>query len=151
MYNPYTSYKQNQVENASQEDILLQLVQGALVRIKQARHLWDQDRKREAREKRVRAMDIVVYLDNTLDRENGGEIAEELDALYAYMIREMTAAATKDDFERLAPVQEVLETLYEAWKDAVAEYKKTKNGSAGMQEKVTAGTGAEQGRQALSG
>ena len=131
----YNPYQKNQIQDASQEDILLQLVEGGIVRLKQARDLWDRGEKGRARERRQRAYEIIAYLDGTLDRENGGQIAEELEALYAYMMREVTASVRKDDFERLTDVEEVLATLYNGWKDAVAEYKEGIRSTAG-QEKV---------------
>lgn len=123
MMNPYTSYQQNQILESSVEDILLQLVQGALVRAKQAQYLWNNEEKTRARERCLQCMNIVCYLDETLDRENGGPIVEELEALYAYMIREITRATLQDNMNNLTPVQDVLHTLYQGWKDAVDEYK----------------------------
>ena len=129
---PYSFYKQNQVANASREDIMLQLVQGALIRVRGARDKWSEGEWIRARELRVQAQDIISYLNETLDFENGGDLAFELDALYHYMNREILESARKDDFERLQPVAEILETLYEGFKDAVEEYKKMKNDSAGQ-------------------
>jgi len=129
---PYSFYKQNQVASASREDIMLQLVQGALIRIKGARDKWSEGERIRARELRVQAHEIISYLNETLDFENGGELAEELDALYAFMIREITESSRQDDCEILQPVQEILESLYEGWKEAVEEYKKMKNDANGQ-------------------
>ena len=129
---PYSFYKKNQVESAPREDIMLQLVQGAQIRIKGAMDKWNEGEKIRARELRVQAQDIISYLSETLDFEDGGDLAYELDALYNYMNRELLESARQDDFERLQPVAEILDTLHEGFKDAVEEYKKTKNGSAGQ-------------------
>ena len=129
---PYSFYKQNQVANASNEDIMLQLVQGALIRVKGARDKWSEGERIRARELRVQAHEIISYLDETLDFENGGELAEELDGIYAYMLREIMESSRQDDCEILQPVQEILESLYEGFKDAVEQYKKMKNDSAGQ-------------------
>lgn len=137
---PYSFYKKNQVENAPAEDIMLQLVEGALIRIKGARDKWSQGERIRARELRVQAHEIISYLNETLDFENGGDLAFELDALYAYMLREIVESSRHDDCELLQPVQELLETLYEGWKDAVEQYKKERAGAgqAGM-EKASVG------------
>ena len=135
MMNPYASYQQNQILESAPEDIMLQLVQGALVRAKQARDLWFEGEKVRARERSLQCMHIVCYLDETLDRENGGEIVDELEALYAFMIRELSKATRHNDISLVSPVQEVLSTLYDGWKDAVAEYKESQKHGAG-QEKV---------------
>src|SRR6056297_2865237 len=108
--NPYASYTKNQVANASREDILLQLYHGAIIRLRQARELWEEGEKSRAMERRGQALEIIAYLDETLDMDNGGELAEELDALYAYMIREINTSTRQMDFDRLQTVEESLET-----------------------------------------
>mgnify|MGYP006292548055 CR=1 FL=1 len=138
MMNPYASYQQNQILESAPEDIMLQLVQGALVRAKQARDLWFEGEKVRARERSMQCMHIVCYLDETLDREHGGEIVDELEALYAYIIRELSKATRHNDMSLVSPVQEVLTTLYEGWKEAVVDFKESKKAEAG-QEKVGAG------------
>lgn len=124
MITHYNSYQKNQVLEAAPEDILLQLIQGAIVRLKQAQDLFSSGKKGRARERRQRAYAIIAYLDGILDRENQPEISAELEALYAYMLREISESTRHDDFERLKDVGDVLTTLYEGWKDVVAEYKK---------------------------
>ena len=136
---PYSYYKRTQVESASREDIMLQLVNGALVRVRGARDKWSEGERIRARELRVQAHEIISYLDETLDFENSREIAEELDALYAYMLREIAESSRQDDCEILQPVQEVLETLYQGWRDAVEEYKQEKASVTSSRQTSVAG------------
>ena len=124
---PYASYQKAQVVEASPEELMLQLYQGALVRLKQAQDLWSKGEEDPARQKRLQAMDIICYLDETLDREQESELVEELEALYAFMIREVTKSTRHDDFDRLDAVYDVLQTMYKGWKEAVIEYKKEQN------------------------
>lgn len=130
MNDPYSFYKQNQIANATQEELMLQLLQGALIRVKGAREMWHKGEKVRAMEMRSRAQDIICYLDETLDFENGGDMAYELDALYAFMNREILRSARERDFEILANVEDVLNDLYVGFRDAVEEYKKAKTGAA---------------------
>ena len=130
--NPYNFYKKNQVQSAPREDIMLQLMQGALIRVKGAIDKRNEGEQINARELRSQAQKIINYLHETLDFQNGGDLAFELEVLYDYMNREILESARKDDFERLQPVVEILETLYEGFKDAVEEYKKMRNDSAGQ-------------------
>ena len=130
--NPYNFYKKNQVQSAPREDIMLQLMQGALIRVKGAIDKRNEGERIRARELRSQAQKIINYLHETLDFQNGGDLAFELEVLYDYMNREILESARKDDFERLQPVVEILETLYEGFKDAVEEYKKMRNDSAGQ-------------------
>ena len=135
---PYASYQQVQVLESAPEDIMLQLYQGALVRIKQAQELWSKDEKDAARQKRLQAMDIICYLDETLDRDDESGLVDELEALYAFMVRELTTSTRHDDFERLDVVYDVLKSLYAGWKEAVAAYKEEQKHGAHVngQEKV---------------
>jgi flagellar protein FliS len=117
----YTAYQKNAIETSSKEDILLKLFEGAILRLKQAGQLWEDDKKPQAREKRTQALAIITELDNTLDRQNGEPgLVEELEALYGFMIREMNRATLQDEFERLQPVVDTMQTLYAGFKYAVA-------------------------------
>ncbi len=144
----YNPYQKSQVMEAQPEDILVQLMEAAVIRLKQAREQWAEGNKERAREKRSQVFDIISYLDITLDMENGGKLAEELDALYAYMLNEITKCSLRDDFELLKDVQEIMSTLLKGWKDAAAEYKKEKlgmqpgNGYAGQDDAQRSYVGA---------
>ena len=144
MNNPYAIYQTNAVTTLSQEDILLKLLEGAKLRVKQAIELNSEGEKIKAREKRQRALEIVTELDSTLDRENEAQdVVENLDALYGFMIREFNNATLQDSFERLQPIQEVLEDLYQGFQDAVREVKKN-NGSMANQTYPETGSKQEE-------
>ncbi len=124
--NPYTSYKSNQVKNASAEDLTLQLLEGARIRIRGARDNWRQGEHVRASELRSQARKIIDYLDETLDFKVDGNIAYDLDALYNFMSREINHSIRDKDFERLAGVEEILGTLHQGFMDAAREYKREK-------------------------
>jgi len=124
--NPYSSdslnaYRKTQVENAAPGELLLQLMEAAIRHAKQARVNGTAGETVPAREHALKTLDIVMELDNTLDRENGGEVVEDLEALYAFLEREIGDAQIKAEFERFADVEEILQNLYQGWKDAVAQ------------------------------
>ncbi len=120
--NAYTTYKRNEFESATPETIMLKLFEGAIIRLKQARQEYSDGELLLARELRSQALAIITELDNTLDRENGDpDLVNELDGLYAYMIREINTSTAKDDFNRLDSVIDTLHTLYEGFEDAVAQ------------------------------
>ena len=114
------AYRRTQVEAASPEQILLQLMEAAIRHAKQARAKGAAGEDALARENALRVLDIVNELDNTLDRQQGGEVAEELEAIYAFLQREISDANMKGEFERFADVATILYNLYQGWKDAVA-------------------------------
>ncbi|MFP4035856.1 MAG: flagellar export chaperone FliS [Desulfovermiculus sp.] len=136
----YNPYQQSQLQNVPREDLLLQLVEGAIIRLEQAqehsrkgdeadsRALYIKE-KSMARSLRNKAYDIISYLNDTLDSKAEPELVDSLQSLYGYMMREITNSNLKDDFSILDPVIEVMSTLFDGWKDAVSEYKKMKNSS----------------------
>ena len=118
------SYQKYTVQSSSPEDIMLQLMEGGVSRLNRARACWTDGEETRARELRSQALAIITELDSSLDRENGPkDVVDELEALYAYMEREIAASAPKDDFDRLQPVQEVFESIHRAFEAATAEYK----------------------------
>ncbi|MEA3221858.1 MAG: flagellar export chaperone FliS, partial [Thermodesulfobacteriota bacterium] len=53
-----------------------------------------------------------------LDREKGGELAENLSVLYRYLMGRLGAANIKNDPEALEEVERLLRELYEGFKGA---------------------------------
>jgi flagellar secretion chaperone FliS len=120
--NPYMhQYRQNQVQTASREQILIMLYDGAIqfvVKARQAENSCDR------REPISRAMAIIVELSDTLDRDIGGEIADNLDGLYSFMIHSLTQANLKKEVEPLEIVEKLLRDLRETWAEAIELAKK---------------------------
>lgn len=62
-----------------------------------------------------KAMDIIAYLQTCLDKEKGGELAANLDALYDYMIRRLLDASSENKPELLDEVSSLLQEVGNAW------------------------------------
>ncbi len=134
----HRSYERYSVEAAPREDIMLKLMEGALIRLNRARECWAEGEETRARELRSQALAIITEFDTALDRENGPpDLVETLEGLYAYMEREIAASAPKDDFDRLQPVQDVLTRVYRAFEEATEEYKREQAGEARAEAAVT--------------
>lgn len=122
--NASASYKKNAIKIASAEEIMLMLMEGAVMRLKSARQCWADQEHARARELRSESFAIITELDNTLDRTKGDpELIQELDALYSFMIRQLNEVAFRDDFDKLQAVEETMVSLYSGFKDAVATIK----------------------------
>ena len=61
------------------------------------------------------AISIIDGLRMSLDKEAGGEIAQNLDGLYGYMQQRLLQANLKNDAEILTEVSTLLHTLKDAW------------------------------------
>lgn len=115
----WNQYQQNQVTTSTPEQILIMLYDGAIRFTGQAMEaIANQDRVRKA-ESISRAMAIVCTLSDTLDHEIGGEIADNLDALYNFMIRELTNANLNNDPAHLQTVENLLVDLRQTWQEAI--------------------------------
>ncbi len=125
--NPYMNqYQNNQVTTASPEQILIMLYDGA-IRFVNLAIQGIQERNVEKRNLHIKkAVSIVSEFRATLDHEVGGEMASNLDALYDFMIREMTRASIKNDTSILQPVLNILSELREAWVEAAVIVRKEK-------------------------
>ncbi len=63
------------------------------------------------------AADIIEHLLMTLDFERGGEIAENLDRLYKFMIRHLIDVDLRNDPQPARDVIKLLEPLHRSWRE----------------------------------
>ncbi len=112
-------YQNNHILNASSEQILIMLYDGAIRFTRQAVLGIEENKPSMKLEGISRAMAIVAEFSNTLDREVGGEIADNLDGLYHFMMRELTAARSESSVDRLRVVEDLLLDLRSTWAEAI--------------------------------
>ncbi|MFP3567206.1 flagellar export chaperone FliS [Paraburkholderia sp. SIMBA_030] len=104
------------VMGASPHRLIVMLYQGARQAIAQARMYVQQGNVPARGEAIGKAIQIVESgLQQSLNIEAGGEIAERLNALYGYMSRRLLEANIKQSEAMLVEVDGLLATLEEAW------------------------------------
>lgn len=119
-------YKQTAVKTANRGQILIMLYEAAIQNIKRAIIALDKD-KIDVQLKGAsigKAHDIINELLNTLDFDVGGNIATELERLYNFMTEQLVKANFENSKEPLVTVQNLLETLLSAWREAVDQVNK---------------------------
>jgi len=121
-------YKQNLINTATPEQILLMLYDGAIRFTRQAMMAEEQGNQPEKLGRISKTMAILVEFSNTLDHEIGGQIAADLDGLYQFMIRELNAARKDESGEKLKTVEGLLVGLRETWGQAVDINRDQKSG-----------------------
>lgn len=122
--NRLNQYQENEILTASREQLLIMLYDGAIRFTRQAIsgvEIDDHDQRRYGVSK---ALAIITEFSNSLDRGIGGQIADDLDALYDFMIREMTQANLKNDISKLQVVEKLLVELRQTWSEAIEINKK---------------------------
>jgi flagellar protein FliS len=104
------------VMGASPHRLIVMLYQGARQAIAQARMHLQHGNVAARGEAIGKAIQIVESgLQQSLNVEAGGEIAERLNALYSYMSRRLLEANIKQSEAMLVEVDGLLATLEEAW------------------------------------
>ena len=104
------------VMGASPHRLIVMLYQGARQAIAQARMHVQQGNVAGRGEAIGKAIQIVESgLQQSLNLEVGGEIAQRLNALYSYMSRRLLEANIKESEAMLVEVDGLLATLEEAW------------------------------------
>jgi flagellar protein FliS len=100
------------------EQILAQLAtaQGCMGRIQNNLPLIDVIEKGKALGKAIR---LVDQLNNTLDMERGQKIAENLRALYVYMLARLTLANVSNDPKIVAEVMSLIQKVKTGWDQIV--------------------------------
>ena len=66
----------------------------------------------------AKAADIIAELRGVLDFEAGGDLSVQLSALYGFWAKEISAAESRLDAERLERVATMVAELYESWESA---------------------------------
>lgn len=118
--NAYMSqYQNNAVSTASPERLLIMLYDGAIRNVARAQRGLEQGRLADKLEGISKAIAIVAELSNTLNFEIGGEISENLAALYDFMIRELVKANLENRIESLQVVDNLLRDLRSTWEEAI--------------------------------
>lgn len=98
--------------------ILLTAYEGLVRLLERARRGIEEKNPKERGEAIGKALAVIGELDCALDREVGGEIAENLENLYRFASLQLTLANMKNDPNALDAARRVIETLKEAFEQA---------------------------------
>lgn len=110
---------QSEVFEASPHRLIQMLMEGGLERIAQARGAIERNAQAEKGELIGKAISIIGGLREPLDHEVGGELSQNLDSLYDYMISRLLEANRESDVARLDEVSSLLREVKSGW-DAIA-------------------------------
>lgn len=107
------------VSSASPHKLIVMLFEGALIAVTTAAQQMKAGNIAGKAQSISKAMRIIDHgLRASLNKDAGGEIGQNLDALYEYMSNRLMLANLKNDPEMLDEVYRLLRDLKEAW-DAI--------------------------------
>jgi flagellar protein FliS len=111
---------QAQAVDASPHRLIQMLMEGGLTRIAQARGAMERQQTAMKGELIGKAIGIIGGLRASLDLQQGGELAANLDRLYQYMVSRLLEANVKNDAAQLDEVAGLLRDVKTGW-DAIGQ------------------------------
>jgi flagellar protein FliS len=108
-------YAQTQVRSSTPLELVVMLYDAALRSAAAARDAMARKDLQARRAAISRMMAIVAELQNTLDLERGGKIAEDLDNLYNWVTSRLLDAVVQQSARPIDDTVRVLEPLRDAW------------------------------------
>jgi flagellar secretion chaperone FliS len=115
------AYQQTQVQCGTPLELVVKLYDGAIGNLVRAREALVTGDLRKKRDAVSRALAVVSELQNSLDLDAGGEIAESLDRLYRYIRGRILEFNAKRNVKALDEAQELMSTLREGWQQIANE------------------------------
>ena len=106
---------QASVENADPHTLIQMLFDGAIERLNMAKMHIKQNNVAQRGESISRAISIIDGLRSSLDMEKGGELAQNLEALYDYMQRQLLKANLENDIKIIDEVLSLVGEIRSGW------------------------------------
>ncbi len=120
-HSPLGQYRSTNAYGAAAADDRLQLIlhmmDGALSRIATARGHMARNEAAQKGEELGRAIGLIDGLRTSLDKDQGGDIAQNLEALYDYMMNRLVEANLNDNSEILDEVEDLLHEIKSGWQE----------------------------------
>lgn len=117
--NSANQYKQMQIKTANPGKLLLMLYQGAVKFMKLAKKNIKAGEIEASHKNIIKAQNIILELQSTLNKKQGGEIALRLENLYDYIYRELIQANLNKNTRHLDNVIPLVEELFSSYKEII--------------------------------
>ncbi|MFH1687160.1 MAG: flagellar export chaperone FliS [bacterium] len=111
------TYRTMETHGKSQLDLILQVYNGAIKAYETASAKLANQEFDAGREELEKAKRFVVHLYTTLDTEQGGEVADNLSQLYAFVVNESNVVAATKDTGRIDDIVSILDNLRQGWQE----------------------------------
>ena len=115
--NALKTYGTQQVMTASPAELVALLYDKAIVSLREAIQAIEKGAVNERWTANNKATEIITHLMNTLDYEAGGEIAQNLQQLYRFMLDRLFEVDMRNDADAARGVIGLLEPLRDSWRE----------------------------------
>jgi flagellar secretion chaperone FliS len=126
--NPYSQYKQTEINTANQGKLIVMLYDGAIKFLNTALENLPSKKYDIVNNNIIRAQDIITELMLSLNIEAGGQIAQNLFSLYVYFKKKLIESNIRKEPDGINEVLKHLKDLRSAW-DQIAS-KESRNDAA---------------------
>jgi flagellar protein FliS len=120
MKNPYTQYRQTQVNTASPGELIVMLYNGGIQSLKKAQNALAINKVDQVNAELIKSQKIVTELQLSLNPE-AGDISENLFALYDYMYRRLVEANLNKDEQVIDEILGMFEQFKQMWAQVMIE------------------------------
>jgi flagellar protein FliS len=110
-----SAYRDTLVESRSPLELVAMLYDGLIRSVTQARDALARGDLREKHMAQSRALRVLHELQHTLDRERGGELAKQLEALYIYVSTRLLEANVNKEMDGYDEALRLMTPLRDAW------------------------------------
>ena len=115
MNDQINAYTQTDILGKSQVELVIKVYDGAIEAYQAAREAYEKEDNDTGFEKLQRARRFVTHLYTTLSMEDGGEIAEKLSQLYAFVINQTNIIEGTKDLAQIDDNINILNNLRLGW------------------------------------
>jgi len=106
----------SRVDAATPTELIQMLFDGATGKLQTAMGCMAREDLAGRSEALSSAVSIIEGLQSSLDLEQGGSLADNLDALYSYMMRKLWEANRSNDIAAVEEVSRLIGTVSDAWR-----------------------------------
>ncbi len=113
------AYMQTRIHTTSQEELVVMLFDAAKRYLEQAKVKIEEKDYAQKGVLITKALDVINELDSSLNREKGGELAQNMHSLYIYTQTRLLTANLRMDCSIIDEVMGILGELKSAFEDIV--------------------------------
>lgn len=110
----------------STPELLVQVYDGTVRKMRQAVDAYEKKDHETGYEALEKAKTVMVHLYTSLDNEKGGEIAEKLGQLYAFVVERINYVEATKDTGTINDCIGILENIRSAWAELAKQVKEKK-------------------------